>query len=283
VTTADHYFTIGSPHLSQGRPCEDYARSGVLSPGLCFGVVADGCSGAAASTEVGAQAMAFSFERILRQRRSAVAQFDEKFADDLMEDLIARRISEINDDYLATVVGFVASRRQAAAYVFGDGALALRYADGCYKLMEFEWANNTPYYLAYRLYPQASEQFLDQLGGASVAAFTLRTSTFRSSENGIDILACNTEAIAFEALERGYAMRFSPEAEGIEALAVLSDGIARIGRLSAVEAAAELLAFKNSRGEFVKRRCLRALEKFRRAGHLPSDDLAMAGVYFGSA
>ena len=50
----------------------------------------------------------------------------------------------------------------------------------------------------------------------------------------------------------------------------------------AIEAAAELLAFKNHRGHFVKRRCLRALAALRRGGHLLGDDLAIAGVWFGS-
>jgi hypothetical protein len=278
----DHFFTIGAPHASQGRPCEDYARSGLLAPGCSFGVVADGCSGAAASTEVGAQALAFAFERILLRRPTeAGACFDDAFADQLIADVAAHRISAADADYVATVAGFAADDTSAAIYIFGDGATALRYTDGRCRLVEIEWANNMPYYLAYRWHPEWRQAFVAQLAGDAAPA-CLRTTTFRAGANGIEILDHGEEPLFFDTMAGGFVMRVAPAAEGIETLAVFTDGISRVGSLSAAEAAAELLAFKNLRGEFVKRRCIRALKGLERTGRSLGDDLGIACVSFGS-
>jgi hypothetical protein len=278
----DHFFAIGTPHANSGGACEDYARSGLATAELAVGAVADGCSGASANTEVGAQAAVFAFERaLLPHRHRAGGWFDAPFAEDFLAAFGASRVSPSEDDYLASLVGFAATSREAAIYLFGDGAIALRYADGRHLLIEIEWAGNAPYYPGYGTRPELRKRFLAQLSDPYAAVVQRRTE-FVAGGGDLTTLAASSETQSFEALERGTVMRFYPADEKVEALAVMTDGLARVGRLSAAEATAELLAFKNHRGQFVKRRCLRALAAFRRGGQLLGDDLAMAGVWFGS-
>ena len=278
----DHFFAIGTPHANSGGACQDYARSGLVTADLAVGAVADGCSGASANTEVGAQAAVFAFERaLLPYRHRPGGWFDAPFAEDFLAAFGASRVSPREDDYLASLVGFAANSREAAIYLFGDGAIALRYTDGRHLLIEIEWPGNAPYYPGYSSRPEVRERFLAQLSDPYAAVVQRRTE-FVAGDGGVTTLASSSETRSFEALERGAVIRFQPADEQIEAMAVMTDGLARIGCLSAAEAAAELLAFKNHRGHFVKRRCLRALAALRRGGQLLGDDLAIAGVWFGS-
>lgn len=278
---ADHFFTIGKPHLTQGVPCEDFALSGMLHSALAFGVVADGCSGAQANTDVGARALAYAFRSALDARQAAGGDwFDTAFTDDLLARFAANQYTGSPADYLATVAGIAATPARAAAYVFGDGALAIRYRDGRRTLIEFEWWDNTPFYLQYRLAPAQLDQFLAPYRDGVIEPLLIRTTTFQEPNGVLVPLEETVTRMTADAAFDGCVVPLQPAADGIEALAVLTDGIARLQAVSAREAVHEFLAFKNHAGSFVKRRMLKALGKFAQAGAVPQDDLAMACIWF---
>lgn len=132
----DSYFTIGTAHGKAGTPCEDYSLAGDLRPGLVFGVVTDGCSGAYAHTDEGARALGFAFRKVLRDSRHlADSWFDCAYTQRLAEQFLANSYTEEPDDRYATAVGFAATADHAAVYVFGDGAYALRFSDGRHRLV----------------------------------------------------------------------------------------------------------------------------------------------------
>ena len=278
---ADHFFTIGKPHLTQGVPCEDFALSGLLHPALAFGVVADGCSGAHANTDVGARALAYAFRSTLEARQDAGGDwFDAAFTADLQSRFAANQYTGSAADYLATIASIAATPARAAAYVFGDGALAIRYRDGRRTLIEFEWWENTPFYLQYRLATAQLDQFLAPYRDGVIEPLLLRTTTFQEKDGVLELLEESTSRMTADAAFDGCIVSLNPRDEGIEALAVLSDGISRLQSIPAREAVREFLAFKNHEGSFVKRRMLKALAKFAQQGAVPQDDLAMACIWF---
>lgn len=277
----DHFFTIGSAHHVQGNPCEDYALSGTLPSGVAYGVVADGCSGAHANTDIGARAIAWAFKRALEQRSVDPGQwFLASFSELLKDTFISLQYPGHSEDYLATVVGFAATPEQASVYVHGDGAVALRYADGEMRLIEFTWWDNTPFYLNYKLYPQLLDQFLQPYQDEVIEPFVQRTTTFRMAEAEVDVLSKQHERFVMERVFDGHVLHFHPEEEGIVAMAVLTDGIEQVGDKPATAVANEFLSFKNYQGEFVKRRMLKALKEFRKDGAVPRDDVGIAVVWF---
>lgn len=287
---ADHYFVIGKPHITQGAPCEDYALSGELGPDVCYGVVSDGCGGAWADTDVGARALSHAYKKIISRRAGRTDGWvDPSFKDELLAQFIAHQITDCPDDNLATLNSVVASRTHAQVYCFGDGALLLKYKNGQRVFLEAEWWGNAPFYLAYLQNQALIERFLEPFSGGEkhpfldkvLQPFCLKKTVFLE-ENGEYVLQDEScDWFDFDQVENGLVLDFYPEADGIEAIAVFTDGVAKIGELPI--ALREFTSFKNFRGGFVKRRVIKALEQFAKAGEYPRDDFAMACIWFGDA
>lgn len=280
---SDHFFTIGKPHLTQGTPCEDFALSGEMRPGLAFGVVCDGCSGAKASTDVGARALAYAFRDALSKRADlSNGWFTESFLAQLQEAFIANQYTGRSEDFLTTLVGMAATPTEAGVFVFGDGAVALRYADGRRLLIECSWWDNMPFYLQYRAEPEKYlEAFAKQYQDDMLEPFSIKRTLFQEGAEGLQLLTESTERLSFDAAFDGYRLHLNPQEEGVEAMAVLTDGYDRIGKQPATSVVQAFLAFKNHEGCFVKRRLIRALESFAKVGDHPLDDVGIACIWFG--
>ena len=279
---ADHFLTTGSKHISQGRPCEDYAWSGPIDGERVVGVVSDGCSGALANTDIGARTITFAFVRYVQSvKNSGSDSFRGDFYKTLQKSFAAPRLTDAPDDYLATLVGFVATEQTASVFLMGDGAIATKDSEGIHQLIEIEWYGNAPYYLDYTLRTGFRERFLEKLPDSGFQAVERRTTEFSSGTDGVHILSCNAERLGFEALENGMVFDFKPKDQGLVALAVMTDGIAHVGSISAPSVVAELLSFKNTLGGFVKRRIRKALTEFTKGGHTARDDIAISCVWMG--
>jgi hypothetical protein len=280
----DHFFSIGSAHQSQGRSCEDYALSGQLNSTTYFGVVADGCSGVTAHTDVGARALAWAFQRTLEETLSTeVDCFSEAFGEQILKNFKQFQYGLAFEDYLATLVGFVATREKVSVLAHGDGAVALRYTDGRMTLIELEWLNSMPMYLNYHLAPSVLGEFLRMYPLEDTKPFQKRTTVFTQDTAGITILSTEVQAYSTKDMMSGHVLQFQPQLESIECLAVLTDGYAQIGLKAPIEVTPEYLGYKNFQGEFVKRRMLRAVKEFHKENAVPRDDIGVATVWFNPA
>jgi hypothetical protein len=284
---ADHFFTIGSSHAAQGTPCEDYALSGTILPGFVrddfsYGVVADGCSGANANTDIGARAISWAFKHALEEKDTAPGEwFSGDFNERLLAAFAKNRYSLSEGDGMATVIGFAATPSNASVYVHGDGAVAVRYADGRICLTEFNWWNNTPWYLNYRLHLPLLDMFMEPFEDGVIEPFVQRTVTFQETASGLEVLHQEVQRFTLDQVFCGHVLNFKPAEEGIVALAVFSDGVEQLLNLELMPAVKEFMAFKNHKGDFVKRRLIKALKAFQKDHHVPRDDLGMACVWFG--
>lgn len=277
----DHFFTIGSAHLNQGNPCEDYALSGTLSAECLFGVVADGCSGANANTDVGARALSWAFRRTLENDLSVGNELiGTGFHDSLLQTFAGHQYGE-RDDYLATVVGFVATPSMARVYVHGDGAVAFKYANGQLKLITFNWQNNMPFYLKYHQHPSLLDEFVGHYPDQNQKPYSVTTQWGTCALNE-PVSPAITQGMTMEQVMKGHVFECHPTDEKIVAMAVITDGIEQVGSLSNFEVAREILAFKNTRGDFVKRRMLKALKTRFNGISAPRDDLGVSAIWFGN-
>ncbi|MBM7116118.1 protein phosphatase 2C domain-containing protein [Melittangium boletus] len=280
----DHFFTTGQLHVSRGEPCEDYALSGAFDTDTVYGAVSDGCSGMEAHTDVGARAICFAFQKALRPRsREPLQAFGPAFFPALKGEFQANHISSDRQDYFASLVGFVANPREAAIYLFGSGAYVLRYADGRHKVVWFEWDGNAPFYLNYCLHEDLYREYVGDIQKGIDDPAHEHFIVFRVAEDGrIRVLESGSLRHEFDSLEQGHVACFRPVDEGIEAMAVITDGIFKMGQVQAPEVVRELLTFEERRGGFVKRRLTQVLEAFAQQGSLPRDDLGIACVWFGA-
>lgn len=279
----DHYFSIGQQHISRGIPCEDYALSGRLDDNTVYGVISDGCGGVDANTDVGARAVSFAFERCLKSQSPMTSDwFGGNFTSQLKNAFVANQISSNKADYFATVVGMVSSPSAASVYIFGDGAFLEQYKSGVHKITWFEFEQNAPYYLAKALSNTGREDFLADHPQGEDGLIRECWTTFSIDEAGkLSLLEEASKPVPFTDFENGFVRHFAPQAAGLEALAVLSDGVTSFSGLEVQDVAKEFTAFKNFAGCFVKRRMIRALADFAKAGFTPRDDVAIACVHYG--
>ncbi len=277
----DHFFTIGQRHAREGSPCEDYAWSAHLRDGYAAGAIADGCSGANASTDIGARALVHAFFQALPAEAPAGGWFGHPFLANLRRAFRTNRITSDSSDYLATLVGFAASPTRVSAFMFGDGAVLVRRRDRQAVLVEIEWQDNAPCYLAYAEGDERCDRFSASLLPAPIRKRETRLALPAGVDSGVALIGRTDVHLDFGALENGLVLDFDVDAEQLDCVAVLSDGISSFTAREGYEVAGEFLDFKSARGSFVKRRLLRALAGLDRQGHRPLDDLAMAAVWLG--
>lgn len=256
---ADSYFTIGAAHATAGRPCQDYAdvHNGVA----CRVVVSDGCS-TGGRTDIGSRIVALSALR----RIPLSAAFDQ-----VRPDLLSTKyhLGLNQEDLLATCLIVTATTQQGWFDVSGDGVTALRYLDGTISMTRFEWANNMPYYPAYYYDEAQGAEFIRRHGGFESACFTAET----FNEDG------STTTRSFTATQ-GERLRSEFNLQEIEFAAVFSDGVTQIDGIDWKDAVRELLNFKNTAGEFGKRRMIRYLKDIKAAGSKgPVDDISFAVIH----
>ncbi|WP_187631144.1 protein phosphatase 2C domain-containing protein [Paraburkholderia sp. UCT31] len=281
----DHFFTTGQEHVRQGTGCEDYALSGMSDDSArVFAVLSDGCGGANANTDVGARAICFAFEETMRARLARAGDwFDEAFLEEMKAAFALRfSMSPSPQDYLATLVGLVASPETATVVTFGDGAHLVRYADKRYRLQWLEWAGNAPFYLNYLCRPGHFDRWASEFSAAGRDSAAVECwSVFEETATGeLALLEEGSRERSLAELMGGHQVSYRPQDEGIDGVTIFTDGIFRVSDVAARNAAREFTAYKNFAGAFVKRRMISALDKFAKTGNKPQDDLAVATAWF---
>lgn len=281
----DYYFHIGSAHYTSGKPCQDYALSGVYGPVACA-VVSDGCS-TGRHTDVGARVLTLSTLQAIRDHAKASGG-----ALDTAVVSIASRQQQIlsttriilgleRNDMLATCGYAYLTPAGGFVHVQGDGAVALRYRDRSMKMFRYEWDNNTPFYPSYG--DGDLERFAVAHGGDWNAVRLHRTTVVRNADGN----CAEEDRKGFtlrEGLE-GVTLSISPqELEKLDFVAVFTDGITQIGKPNGGDAldwrvaVPEFTAFKTAAGEFAKRRMIRGIKSLTEAGKGPVDDISYAVV-----
>lgn len=257
---ADSYFTIGNAHITAGKPCQDYAVTGVAGDGVCA-VVSDGCS-TGGRTDVGARVVAHATVEAIRLLPAAEPA-NQRYIISSGRDLLGLDKS----DMLATCISVHAKPFRGTIKVQGDGVAAIKFEDGLIRMHRFDWNNNTPFYPAYVANGNEGAFFAAHGGEDAFALEEERI--YRDGEIETEIWQAGTGA-------RGVVIGLP--LERIQFAAVFSDGVTQIDGVDWKDAVRELLNFKNFNGEFVKRRAIRFLKECRERGKGPIDDFSMAVI-----
>lgn len=267
--TADSYFAIGHAHVTAGRPAQDYAMTGVDGDSV-IAVVSDGCS-TGGRTDVGARIVALATIQAARISPTVLGITVGQLA----ASMTARDALGIsNSDLLATCIFACASQEGAFYHVKGDGVVAVKHKSGHIWITRYEWADNTPFYFTYS--ESDRERFREVHGDFGDAVRLTGTQVFTVSAGPVIVH------------ETGYSLNQGMDGVGrrylrsdladIEFLAVFSDGVTQIDNVDWRDAVVELMSFKSTTGEFVKRRSMAALRKWREVGKGPIDDFSMAAI-----
>ena len=286
---ADHHYEIGSSHAA----CEDYAMSGTHN-GLSYAIVSDGCS-SSDDTDVGARILCHIAKSALLylHRQGPLTndyyiqnQFPSVFKSLVLMKAIEARAS-LRLDYNAfdatLLVAFAAERPDndpAWGYIcFGDGVTVLRYTDGHARAMRMSYSSNAPYYLSYGMSKDKDDAYRAALGDAT------RHNTFidlfpHGKYEEVKDYECEP-CTDYTHMASSDVMLDVPDQ-----IVLFSDGVGSYedkDRNAAPDMGVvrEALSYKNTAGEFVKRRMRAMGKKFAADGISHYDDMSCAAVHIG--
>ncbi len=277
----DHYFHIGSAHLTSGKPCQDYAISDVYEK-MAFAIVSDGCS-TGRHTDVGSRLLSLSTASAIRDHwitRRKIDVMKSPAEIGVGQSIVLAGMQDtlglITEDMLATCVYAYISPKGGIIHIEGDGVVAIKYRDGRSLMSNFEWLDNKPYYPAYK--NGNLQNFINAQGG-KLSLQRLREEVWMIDPDG--------EGIPFDLKEhslsrgiRGITFEINRKEleEKVEFVAVFSDGVTQIDGVDWKDAVENFLAFKNTTGAFAKRRMIRGVKDSQKKGKGPFDDISYAVV-----
>lgn len=254
--STDHIFHIGTQHLRNGLPCQDYALSKTLN-NAAYAIVSDGCS-SGGKTDVGARLMCLTTANAIAWRSSTCHPHRLPEAINRFQ-TTNLKMAELSldlqlTDLLATQFYAFVSPQGGIIHLRGDGVLAVLYTDGLLSLRRFEWANNTPLYPAYEV-----DKFANFASAHGQYPFSYTDAT--GPINGPLTEKQSSQTYSLHQALQGYTEIIAAvELPQISMIAVFTDGVTQVEGLPWYEAARQLMAFKGTAGEFAKRRMNRFLK-----------------------
>ena len=291
----DAYFEIGSTHPI----CEDYAIAGInKESGLAYAVVSDGCSGSntRGPVDLGARILSHSFKQYFRKTKHLSAPYfwelpegpeyklNRKMLNDIHGEAIAmnshRVIGSMDlplETIDATIVAAISNGKKIKTFIWGDGAIIVRYQSGDVTLRYVNYESGAPFYLSYLLDPQRMDNY---------------EKSFKHTKKTLTTVDLRDPAVSMvedTPLFEGVYFDFDVDQDenAIEYIAVVSDGIETYRNddnspRNIIEIAQEFISFKTPRGAFVNRRLLNGMQKrCRREDIHHYDDISCAAIYFG--
>jgi hypothetical protein len=283
---ADSNFFIGDQHLRQGKPCQDYTLTERVGKAI-LAIVCDGCS-TGLKTDVGARMWALATFAAIRGmfQENPTTTIDANITrkiDDMRRVIVneSKKIFGLHfNDLLATCGYALFSKHSGIIHLVGDGVVVEKYRDGRTVLHRYDWNHNTPAYPMYA--DDFYVAFISAHGGnINETALKRETVTIVGSEVKDRVV---TE-IPLGAGMIGTTMEYDQKAiEELEFVCIASDGITQIRKVADSQfmnwqlAAMDLVDFKSTPGEFVKRRTRSLVQGLGKSGHVLLDDLGCATV-----
>jgi hypothetical protein len=246
-----------------------------------YSIVSDGCS-SARDTDLGARLLvraahceSDAFSQILTTLEADGGDYTGR-VEEIWQDFVVRTAKRaarwadsmqmLEESLSATLLVACSGPQWCFTASYGDGAHVVSRMESGERLVEVcvvDFLANYPAYPLYEVDDKLSRQYAAVSGNErrSMYANSRGESEERIGGGASQVLCYQTSEVAF--------------------VAVASDGVGSFGSLPAPEVSMNLTNFKNFTGEFVKRRCARALEECAKAGMQPADDVSVGGVFVG--
>ena len=286
MLSTDSFFSLGQAHIGQGKPCQDFALSGLVG-NAAFAIVADGCS-TGGLTDVGSRIITLSTAQAIIENIGSGNITEEtlnRIKTQQQAVMIASRrmLGLSKQDMLATCVFAVLSPSGGFIHLQGDGVFALKFKMGHIMMFRYDWAENAP---AYPVYAEDNYSNFITFQGGDLEANKLKCELWdyvpdiglRDINVGFNQLGA-TECSLGEGIS-GNTFFITEEHlnGGLEFITVFSDGVTQIEGQDWKQAVIDLLAFKNVEGEFAKRRMIRHIKDSQKVGKGPIDDIAYSVI-----
>jgi len=157
------------------------------------------------------------------------------------------------DDLLSTCIYACVTPCGAIIHVEGDGVVAFKDRESQLRMVKFDWLDNIPFYPARLLSQSNLDRFISDHGGDPNAKrlFAERFGT----RPGLPDFEQSQESYTLSEGIDGVTFRISTqELDRLEYIAIFSDGVDQVEGEEWTQVVTDLLSFKNTEGEFFKRR-----------------------------
>ena len=157
-------------------------------------------------------------------------------------------------------------------YVYGDGYIVTVNREEELAYIKFSYEKNMPYYLTYWIDKTRREMYLtSNQDGKDVVTIT----EYRDEQENLRQMDCDSP-LMFTFAKNEYRL-----------LALTSDGVSSFlsvednRKIPAKDILEQLVAYKTTKGDFVKRRARRMVKNYEKQGVYPTDDLSIATLLIG--
>jgi len=277
---ADHFYEKGHSHLV----CQDYALS-QIEKDYAFFVVSDGC-GSAQNSEIGSMILAQAFKSAYNLiwhenidinkpygsmfiHEKTMPYYAQKITDLVLSKTkeISRSLELLPESLYATLLfgSYEKKSKQFSLWAHGDGIFVILLKDGSYKIVEMEYENNAPYYMAYLSGEGTLESYIKNCGGDNTVT------TYHYDGNGTRL----SKTEMFRNFPSPYSLK--PD-DSIVGILGFSDGVQSF-KEHFTSVIPKCIDFKNINGTFIERRLRRLIKQKAKEGDLPYDDFSCAGIY----
>lgn len=259
----DTFLKIGDQH----KICEDYIIQG--SDQVPLLILSDGCS-SSDNTEMGARILCYLAKQYLFYRAGHLHDLDYYQMGNWIiynAEMTCRHLGLLKGCLDATLIISYELDGTVYVYMYGDGAVITKNERGIIQADSIEFTNNAPYYLSYLI-----DEFRDEVYHSNKYEKVLyTTSSIEQSGLFVNNLSYDEKVVL------KYSTREFPT------IFICSDGIQSFIKkdpsqrdiLDPHEVLPEMMAFKNTRGEFLKRRMKRALKDLDSQDITHYDDLSI--------
>jgi hypothetical protein len=265
---SDSQYLIGHSH----HVCEDYALSGFYEK-MYYAIIADGCS-SSQDVDIGARVLAKSAEGVIR------SVYEHHYQPHYYWDIVGKMIVSnaqktirslgVPDTALDSTLLFIVGYENSPIvnmFAYGDGVFSYYDFDDKLHVIDIEYESGAPYYLSYLLDKQRQEGYHQQFSGDVLITHYI--------ENHIGELETYNRMNEYV----GFELCFSAQPKGY--ISALSDGVKTFHGLDFPNVMKDFMGFKNSQGEFVKRRMNALKRRYDRDGLKHDDDISMASIFIG--
>jgi hypothetical protein len=270
---ADNVFLMGSTH----KVCQDYTLSRSFNIPIPYAIISDGCS-SSEHTDIGARILTI---RALHNIQKLMHLVSPETADAMYELFGYSVINEAREIVLclglpltcldATLIISAVVRDHVYTFMYGDGVIMSRKKSGECFLMTTEFMSNAPYYLSYWIDAPRKEGYKKEFGGMDT-----KMSIYSST--------CDHMKVIPEFSKYDHKFISVDKLEDYQDIIIGSDGLISFTNslgmnLGEPNQLLTFLEFKNTTGEFLKRRVLRVTKDWNKFGTQHTDDLSLAGFH----
>lgn len=242
----DNFHCIGKSH----QFCQDYSSS--TDSGV---IISDGCS-TAKNSEIGAMLLT----KIAEQYLTRLIDYEEISKLVIHTANFYRTTLNISIDSLSATLLTVNIRdNNFVATITGDGLIAAKHKDRGLEFIDIKYSSGAPFYARYLL-ENSLQRYVKEFPGNYIETLFNLDKVISKKESSVE--------------HELYTKVFYYPLDEYDFIAVLSDGINSFNQPAEV-ILKEIFNLKSYQGPFIKRRCQKAFELFRKNNWFNSDDFSI--------